>query len=262
MKLPLLASVVLVVCCSGSLSQTASPSPSTSISIQDYRSILDNERKLLDDQSEKYYARVDSLINRSLWVFGIIFSVAAALFLWQYGKTKAEMRTIVRDQFREQAASLIDLEMSTLRSQIENLNRQVAELQAANNREILWVFSGTETSADTEREQLIQRGMRNINLLTPAINEDFDFGDPALVIFSYDRTGEGLRRLGRIAEILIAKAPTPPLIIYTYDPERVEFQLGEPEYRVLGDFRWYLPVNYPVTLMAQTQFLLRDFNKT
>jgi hypothetical protein len=260
MKLPLFALVLLLSCSSGTLGQSASPSPNPSppISLQDYRSILENERKLLDEQSEKYYTRIDTLINRSLWVFGIIFSAAAAIFLWQYGKTKSELKSVVRQQFQEQAASLIDQEMTALRNQVQNLNQQVEALLAANNQPVLWIFSGTETDANEEREALIDRGIRDISLLTPAINEDFEIGDPALVIFSYDRSAEGHRRLTRIAELLRERAPATWLIIYTYGRDRAEFRLGEPERRVLGDFLWYMPANYPVTLIAQTQLLLHN----
>src|SRR6185436_8215329 len=123
--------------------QTPTPSPQRSpangseVSLQQYREILEHERQLMEQQSEKYYSRIDSLINRSLWVFGTIgglalflLGAAAALFIRQYGRTKSEMKTAVREQFKEQAASLIDEEMNTLRNKVERLNQEVKELQS------------------------------------------------------------------------------------------------------------------------------------
>lgn len=246
------------------------PTPSNDVSLQQYRDILEHERALLEAQSEKYYGRIDTLINRSLWVFGtigglalLLLGAATALFIRQYGRTKSEMKTAVREQFKEQAASLIDEEMKSLRTKVERLNEEVKELQSANEQPITWVFSGTDVTAPQEREALIGRGIRNISDFTPPIGEDFDdLGNPALVIFSYDRSGEGHRRLRRIVEILREKNPPVPLIIYTYNATQAEYRLQEPDRRVIGDFLWYSAANYPVTLISQTQTLLRDVRQT
>lgn len=247
-----------------------SPTPSNDVSLQQYRDILEHERALLEAQSEKYYGRIDTLINRSLWVFGtigglalLLLGAATALFIRQYGRTKSEMKTAVREQFKEQAASLIDEEMKSLRTKVERLNEEVKELQSANEQPITWVFSGTDVTAPQEREALIGRGIRNISDFTPPIGEEFDdLGNPALVIFSYDRSGEGHRRLRRIVEILREKNPPVPLIIYTYNATQAEYRLQEPDRRVIGDFLWYSAANYPVTLISQTQTLLRDVRQT
>ena len=66
----------------------------------------------------------------------------------------------------------------------------------------------------------------------------------------------------RIVEILRERDTPVPLIIYTYDPDRPEYRLQEPERRVIGDYLWYLAANYPVTLISQTQALLRDIRQT
>jgi hypothetical protein len=275
MKTVFLSTLLLVICIVGAKAQTSTPSPVASpapseVSLQQYRDILEHERKLLEDQSEKYYGRIDTLINRSLWVFGtigglalLLLAGAAALFIRQYGRTKSEMKTAVREQFKEQAASLIDEEMKSLRNKVERLNQEVKELQSANEQPITWVFSGTEVTAPQEREALINRGIRNISDFTPGIGEEFnDLGNPVLVIFSYDRSPEGHNRLRRIVGILREKNPPVPLIIYTYAPNREEYRLQEPERRVIGDYLWYLTANYPVTLISQTQTLLRDIRQT
>lgn len=275
MRTSLCSILLLFTLAADANTQTPTPSPERSptngeVSLQQYREILEHERQLMEQQSEKYYGRIDSLINRSLWVFGTIGGLAllllggaATLFIRQYGRTKSEMKTAVREQFKEQAASLIDEEMKSLRNKLERLNQEVKELQSANEQPITWVFSGTEVTAPQEREALISRGIRNISDFTPAIGDEFtDLGNPALVIFSYDRSAEGHERLRKIVEILREKNPPVPLIIYTYDPSRAESRLQEPERRVIGNYLWYVVANYPVTLISQTQALLRDTRQT
>lgn len=268
MRVSLCSVLLLLTFIADASAQTSTPSPQLTpdnagdVSLRQYREILEHERQLMEQQSEKYYGRIDSLINRSLWVFGTIGGLALALFIWQYGRTKTEMKTLVREQFKEQVVSLIDEEMSTLRNKVETLNREVKDLQSANEQPITWVFSGTEVTAPHEREALISRGIRNISDFTPPIGDDFsDLANPALVIFSYDRGPEAHDRLRRIVEILKNKNPPVPLIIYTYDPAKPEYRLQEPERRIIGDYLWYLVANYPVTLISQTQTLLRDIRE-
>jgi hypothetical protein len=265
----------ILICMAGTDAQTPTPTPQASPantgtpSLQEYREILEHERKLLEEQSEKYYGRIDTLINRSLWVFGtigglalLLLTGAAGLFIRQQGKNKAEMKTIAREYIKEQAAEYIDTEMNTLRGKVERLNLEVKEFQAANEQPITWVFSGTEVTAPQEKEALISRGIRNISDFTPGIGEELDdLGNPALVIYSYDRSGEGHNRLRRIVEILREKNPPVPLIIYTYNAALPEYRLQEPDRRVIGDYLWYLAANYPVTLISQTQTLLRDIRQ-
>lgn len=156
----------LILCFVWSISvsaQTPTPSPEASpsngqIQLKDYRDVLEHERKLLEEQSETNYKRVDALIDRSIWMFSTVggaalavFATAAGLFIWQYGRSKREMKTAVREQFKEQAASLIDEEMNSLRNKVESLNKDVRELQSVNEQPITWVYSGTTVTAPHER---------------------------------------------------------------------------------------------------------------
>lgn len=258
--------LLIVICIGGTVAQTptpatqANPTPSTSpspISLQDYRGILENERKLLEDQSERYYTRVDSLITRTLSVLGIISAVALGLFVWQFGKTRKELKDTVREQFQSQVSSLIETEMNALRTSVRELQTQVEQLQASQNQLVVWVFSGEEMNAQPEHDALRAMGMQNINIVIPATDEAFGIGDPDLVIFSYDGTEEGRRRLNIIVTALKEMSPPVSLLIYTYNPEGDEIVLQAPEREILQDFLWYLPVNYPTTLVSQTQLLIR-----
>jgi hypothetical protein len=266
--------ILFFVSAAGGQSPTSTPSPEpsptpNSISLQDYRGILENERKLLDEQSEKYYARIDSLMNRIIWGIGLIGVAALGLIGWRFGKTRKELEGIVHEQVKNQATSLVDADMKALRASVESdvnalrssikeLEAGVARLQAYQNQMVVWVFSGPEPDAQAELDALRATGLENIYLVTPANDETFDIGEADLVILSFDGTDEGRRRLGIIVNALRDKTPPVSLVIYTYNPGGPEIRLQDAERTILGDFRWYVPVNFPTTLVAQTQLLIRS----
>ena len=269
MRFPL---IFLAICLLGgaAYAQTASPSPETSptsISLKDYREILENERKLLNDESEKYYARVDSLINRTTWAIGVIGVFAVAVMGFLIGKTRKELQELVKEQVKIQTAAFIETEMvlvrrsvetevATLRTSIQELQAEVNSLRAFQNQLIVWVFAGAEMDAQSEMDALRQTGLNNISVITPGDNEGFDLGEPDLVILSFDGTDEGRRRLQIIVGALREKAPPVSLLIYTYNPDR-EIRLQPADWQILEGFRWFLPVNFPTTLISQTQTLIR-----
>ncbi|HLG15757.1 MAG TPA: hypothetical protein VJH03_14820 [Blastocatellia bacterium] len=252
-----------------------SSNPAASLSVQEYRGILEHERKLLEDQSEKYYARIDKLIDRTLWVLGIIgtaitllLAVASYLFVSQFGKTRKELKTFVDEHFEKQVASLITTDMNSLkgfvesevivlRTSIENVRAGVESLQAFQNQSVVWVLSKTEKEVQEELDALHSTGLRKIQTVTPTKVEELELGEPDLVIFSYDGSEEGRKRLERIVAILKEQSPPVPLLIYTYNPNGNDVRLTDTERDILKDFRWWQPVNFPVTLIAQAQVLVR-----
>lgn len=227
------------------------------ISLSSYRDILKEERQLLEAQSEKYYGRVDKLIDRTLWALGLIVAAALGLFYWGIAKTRSELGGLVREQFEKRGASLIQKEMDSLRSSVEEMQKQIAELQSFQGQSIVWIFSGNEVKSSTELEAIHATGLHNVQCLAPANDEDFQLGEPDLVIFSYDGTDEGRRRLGKIVEGLKQQSPPVSLLVYTYNEGGAEVRLNEPEREILKGFLWFVPVNFPATLVAQTQMLIR-----
>lgn len=269
MRIPML---FLAICFLSVVVRAQSPSPSPqgtpdSISLKDYREVLENERKLLEEQSEKYYNRIDSLINRTTWAIGIIGVVAAGLFTFMIGKTLKEMQGFVKDQVKQQATTLIDTEMSnlrtsleseaaTLRTLIQELQDQVNKLRSVQNQQIVWVFAGTEMNAQAEMDALRDSGLTNISVLTPEVDEAFEIGEPDLVILSFNGTDEGRRRLRTIITALREKSPPVSLLIYTYNSD-AEVRLQQADWDLLDGFLWFLPVNFPTTLLSQAQALIR-----
>jgi len=270
MRVPLL--LLLAFCCLAIAVYAQSPSPSPqikpeSISLREYRDILENERKLLNEESEKYYARIDSLINRTTWAIGVIGVFAVAVMGFLIGKTRKELQELVKEQVKLQTSAFIETEMAlvrksveaeaaTVRASIQEIQAEVNSLRAFQNQLIVWVFAGTEMDAQPEMDALRQIGLSNISILTPGEDEDFDLGEPDLVILSFDGTDEGRRRLQIIVAALREKSPPVSLLIYTYNPDR-EVRLQQADWAILEGFRWFLPVNFPTTLISQARALVR-----
>lgn len=244
-------------------SGTASVDPTLQASptLRDYQDILERERKLLDEQSERYYSRIDKLIDRTLWALGLIgllaITAVGGLMKWVFGTTRKELEAFIRDKFQQEVSSLIDVEMSALRGTIQDLRDQVDRLRTSQTESIVWVFPGTAITAEQEIQALIAAGVSNVKTTTPETADQLELGEPDLVILSYDGSDEAERRLAKIVEILRKSSPVIPLIIYTYNPSGDEVRLGDEERQLLKGFDWYLPANFPTTLLAQTQLLAR-----
>src|SRR6266542_3161552 len=98
--------VLCVALCIGAAAQTTQPSPQTNAnetgspsfsstaSLREYREILKEERQLLEAQSEKHYARIDKLIDRTTYGLGLIAIAALSILGWGFGKTRSELRNL------------------------------------------------------------------------------------------------------------------------------------------------------------------------
>src|SRR5262245_32111149 len=127
--------------CIGAQAQTFQPSPQTNAnepgspgfssatSLTEYREILKEERQLLEVQAEKHYARIDKLIDRTTYGLGLIAIGALAILGWGFGKTRNELRSLVREQFEKLTSSLIQSEVDHLTEAVQLLKKEVEELR-------------------------------------------------------------------------------------------------------------------------------------
>lgn len=261
---PIFVMAICVVCATA---QTPTPSPQPSpaavttpgsVSLQDYREILNNERKLLEDQSEKYYGRIDTLINRAT----LAIAIALGIILFIIGKTRSEAKALVHELFEKQVSSSFQSEIDNLKSLVRDLKTEVEDLKAFQKQSVVWVFSGADVKGvEQEFEALYATGLQNIETVAPTKAEEVELGNPDLVIFSYDGTEEGQKRLTKVVAKLKEQAPPVSLLIYTYNREGPEIRLGEAEKEILKGFLWHEPANFPATLVAKTQLLIRTRRK-
>lgn len=230
--------------------------------LESQRATLNDERQLLEKQADRNFASIENLINRAIWVFGTILTAAVGSFLWLFGRSRKDFEDNIRKQIELEAHRIVENEADSLRQRYRDLKNQVDELSAYKQRPVVWVFSRDEVKAQTELDALRMSGIENIQIVAPAPGESFELGEPDLVILSYDGTEEGIKRLKVIVERLKAETPPVSLLIYTYNPKGEEIRIRDDERAILKGFDWYVPVNFPSQLLAQSQLLLRRNRKS
>ncbi|MGH9754798.1 MAG: hypothetical protein ACREA2_18630 [Blastocatellia bacterium] len=118
---------------------------------------------------------------------------------------------------------------------------------------ILWFFSGETNTAEREIAALKNAGFENVRPQMLKVGEHFELGNPDLVILSYDESEEGERRLKVIASLMKKNTPDVWLIIHSSSNNAIK---KEKEGVILADL-WYVPANFPATVITNATALIR-----
>ncbi len=131
------------------------------------------------------------MIDRTLWVIGVICMIALGLFRWQFGKTRREMEDIVHEEFTKRVASLIDLDMAELKAQVKELQAQVKELQAHVPKELITAkVEGKDTvtaaqevrpAVDSDLKQSIEQAENLVRLVDHEVHKLVKFRTRVMV---------------------------------------------------------------------------------
>lgn len=175
-------------------------------SLKEYREILQQERKLLEDQSEKYYNRIDKLIDRTTYGLGVLVLVALALFWWVFGKTRKDLEAAIR----------ADLEKDLRLSLQKDLNRIQAEVAALrDSRRVCWAYNSDTTEVERYAGRLRAAGLKQITWYPDPPDKNFNLSQFDLVILSYDGTEKMQQKLKKVVADLNAEPDKTPLLIHT-----------------------------------------------
>lgn len=218
---------------------------------------LAEERQILERQADRQYSGIEKLIDRILWVFGLLATAALGLFAWFFGKSKQDFKKTISETFEKQAQEIVEKEAEQLRQRYENIKAEVEDLSAYKRRQVAWVAKPDAPSPEAVLKALHATGLQNISFVTPEAGKEFELGDPDLVILTFDGTDEGRRLLSVLVRNLKQKSPPVPLLIYTFSSGGTQVRLDKAELEILDGFDWYIPVNFPGQLLAQTQLLIR-----
>lgn len=260
MKILILALLLSLAAFSPSFAQSAEPTPSPALqekkasgeetpALREYRDILEKERKVIDDQAERHFNRLNDLLNLALGGLGVLAAFAAGLLAWLGISTRRELQS----ELKRVGLDAIKLEdVQQLVEKYRQLKQEVEALTAYKNGKISWVFSGETTLAYKETAALNSMGIRNIELIAPKTVTELALPPSDLVIFSFDPSDEGRLRLHKIIDNLKAKDERTYLLVYC--PPGA---LTKDDQAKMAEFSWSQAVNFPTRLVADVQVLLR-----
>jgi hypothetical protein len=241
-----------------------------SLDVQSYTrlSTLSEDRQILERQADRQYdgiekladrniAAVDSLITKAAALLSVIVTMAGGLFIWMVGSSRKELREDIRQQLEKDAERIIAEEKEQFRSRFQELQLQIDNLTAYKTRQVTWVSKPDEAEGETIENALYAAGVENLNTVTPQAGEIFELGEPDLVVLSFNGTDEARRKLRVIVDKLKSVSPPIPLLIFTFNAGANEVRLDQHDREILKGFNWWIPVNFPAQLLAQTQLLIR-----
>ena len=193
--------------------------------LKEYREILQQERKLLEDQSEKYYARIDKLIDRTTYGLGLLVLVALALFWWVFGKTRKELEAAIR----------ADLEKDIRGSLQKDLDRIQAEVAALrDSRRVCWAFNPDTTEIEKYARRLRAAGLKQITPYPETSDKILNLPQFDLVILSYDGSEKMRQKLKEIVNDLNVEPEKTPLLIHTPNAT-----VSDEEMKMLEEYQAY-----------------------
>jgi hypothetical protein len=220
--------------------------------------MVKTERELLSQQAERHYQGIESQTNRMLALATGAVVVLGYLFYWFMGSSRKEFEKQIHETFERETKEMIQREAAALRENLAGVMDQVRELGQFKNAQITWVMA----EADQERHAAVSQELRAVGVerlshVTPQAGAPFTVADAELVVVSYDGSEEAKRWLRVVVDELMNRQSPVPLLVYTYSAEGRPSMLSAEDLALLGRYTWYVPVNFPVQLIAQVRALAR-----
>lgn len=223
------------------------------IPLKSYQEVLANERKVLQEDSEKYYNRVDNLVNQAKWFFGIVGFILVGLAGITLGKTLKEVRESLKAKLEEAGITQMQKELRFVIDENQKLKQEIDSITAYQRRHIKWLYAAGCTVPD--RSRLVAVGLQNITPVPVEKSVPFDLADADLVILSYEGDEKGLGKdlFTRVLNIFIQERLQTPLVVYTLK----NYKLNNDEFGTLSQVELAVPANTQATLVGYVESLLR-----
>lgn len=217
------------------------------------------ERRVLEAQADRQYAQLGTLIGWAsglLGLFAVLFSAAVA---WFMGSTRRDARTFVEEYIEREAREKIQVQISKFQEQVgaeaeqlrdllTGMKRQLDDLNAFRAKRVVWVHDGrTPISAE---ERLLEHAGVRIDTLVPVDGMPVDPLPADLVVLTHDGSDKADDILAKLVDRLRDNLSPIPMLVYT--KTRLS-AVGESQ---AARYAWLQPVNYPLTLLANTMSLL------
>lgn len=239
---------------------------------------LSNERNYLTAQAEKHQTEFWSQVDFFIKLVGVLAALTAIILGFfgvnSWKQLKEQLQETIKDLFDKDAKSFIDesktvitAEVNDFRGHLKFIDRELKEITSYKQKSIVWVTDNEagaldKTVNDEEIHALYAHGFQGIKVITPSSDQDdkFELGTTDLVILSYKKTGQCQKRLKRIISLIASQNPPTYLIIYTFNKDGTQVRIDEVEKNILNGFIWYMMANFPATVIAHSQLLVRQSN--
>ncbi len=223
------------------------------IPLKSYQEILANERKMLQEDSEKYYSRADNLINQAKWFFGIVGVAVSGLLGWTFLKTRREVKESLKAKLEEAGITQMQKELRFVIDENQKLKQEIESITAYQRRHIKWLYATGCTVPD--RSRLVAVGLQNITPVPVEKDATFDLGDADLVILSHEGDEKGLGKdlFTRVLRVFIQERLQTPFVVYTLK----NYKLNNDEFGSLSQVELAVPANTQATLVGYVESLLR-----
>lgn len=234
------------------------PSPAATAATQDnVTESIRFEREILERQADRQMASIQSLAQLTLVFFGAAAAIAGIMWRYFLGSSKQELRDSLHATATKQFAELIEKEAAPVRQRLSEIQEEIDALQAYLRRPVTWI-TGDGQEADPEvLSALHAGGLTSINVVSPQLGTPFAIGTPDLVVLCYDGSPEASRRLALTVDVLRHRTPPVPIVVHTFSAGGPAATITAEDERLLAGYRWYVPTNVPLQLIAQTFALLR-----
>ena len=218
------------------------------------------EREMLERQADRQMEAVRFLFQLSLGALGLIAGAAALLFTFFFGSTKKELKESLHTEAERQVVELVEKEAQSVRQRLRDLQAEIDALQAHRRRPISWVTADSEEPDTDLLAAMNAAGLSNVQVVSPQTGQPFSIGSPDLVILCYDASAESSRRLALTLDSLRDRSPPVPIVVHTFGSGRAPARISQADEQLLSTYRWYVPTNVPLQLIAQASALLTRVN--
>lgn len=239
---------------------------------------LSKERDYLTAQAEKHRNEFWSQVEFFLKLIGCITAIVAIILgflgVRSWKQMKDQLLGTINGLFDKEAKSFISEtksivtdEANNFRSHLKSIERELKEITSYKQKSIVWVTdnevdSSDRTVNDEEIHALYAHGFQGIKTITPSQEQDdkFELGTTDLVILTYRKSDRCQKRLKRVISLIATQNPPTYLIIYTFNKDGTQVRIDEVEKSILNGFIWYMLANFPATVIAHSQLLVRQSN--
>ena len=203
------------------------------------------------DPGKDYREMFDKLLDRAIWVFGVVAVLVVGLIVWLtrwiLGQSQKDAKQVLQDELQRRGLANLDVE-------IKNVQTQFNALNAFKDRRVDWVCPEGVAEPTKELAFLKRAGLQHVTTIpVPADQPAPMLNAPDLVILSFNGSQQSKDLVKLIVDLLKRSQKEVPVLVYAPLGLRVD----PPEMQLLNETALHAIANFPATLVTQALELVR-----